>query len=111
MTLTNVEKPGKTSVAFNASKRINETDVPGTEKFSFSAILSDYVTGGQYYPGTSEYEGISESLADYKKRIINQEKTAENSGATISFKEFELEYEGTYTFKVSEKPGNGQLCL
>ena len=74
------------------------------KKFSFSAILSDYVTGGQYYPGTSEYEGISESLADYKKRIINQEKTAENSGATISFKEFELEYEGTYTFKVSEKP-------
>ena len=107
LTLTNVEKPGKTSVAFNASKRINETDVPGTEKFSFSAILSDYVTGGQYYPGTSEYEGISESLADYKKRIINQEKTAENSGATISFKEFELEYEGTYTFKVSEKAGTG----
>ena len=35
LTLTNVEKPGKTSVAFNASKRINETDVPGTEKFSF----------------------------------------------------------------------------
>lgn len=42
-----------------------------------------------------------------RRESINQEKTAENSGATISFKEFELEYEGTYTFKVSEKAGTG----
>ena len=84
LTLTNIAKPEEISLSLNASKKINGTDVKGNEKFTFTAVLSNYEKSGQYYPGSSAYEGISESLDEYKKSIIGQKKTTQNSAAKYS---------------------------
>ncbi|MEI3192988.1 MAG: FctA domain-containing protein [Lachnospiraceae bacterium] len=107
LTLTNIAKPEEISLSLNASKKINGTDVKGNEKFTFTAVLSNYEKSGQYYPGSSAYEGISESLDEYKKSIIGQKKTTQNSAASINFEEYKLKYEGTYTFEIKEESDTG----
>lgn len=90
--------PASVNDSFIAKKTVDGVAATGNE-FKFKAELTNYApkTGG-YVPGNPGTEGKNSPA--YSQEVSN-------NGESVTFPAMTFEFEGTYTFRVSEVVGNG----
>ena len=88
---------------FTAKKTVNGQDATGKE-FTFKLEFTGYTPKqGGYTPEVAKDNGLltsTENVPSYS------DQTERNDGAKITFEKVKFEYEGTYTFKVTEEVGD-----